>query len=119
MAFNLFINEAFAVRNLTLSSKTRGLAVPSYYYDFISHTSGNTLKVSVSVNPDTVKETLNAIMNGVEILKISNNVCDLNEFSFQSFPSSVSHSPKISLQRSRKLHFNWLQCVCFGVFSIW
>ncbi|XP_024640108.2 receptor-like protein kinase THESEUS 1 [Medicago truncatula] len=113
MAFNLFINEAFAVRNLTLSSKAKGHAVP-YYYDFISHASGNTMKVSVSINHDAMNETLNAIMNGVEILKISNNVSGLNEFSsFQSLPSSVPHSPKISLQRSRKLGI-WLIIILTG-----
>jgi hypothetical protein len=103
----LFINGAFAVRNFDLSSKTRGLAVP-YYYDFTSYSSGNTLKVSVSVNPDTTRERLNAVMNGIEIMKISNNVDSLYKFSsFQSFSSSVLHSPKKSLQRSRKLGIWW------------
>ncbi|GAU45858.1 hypothetical protein TSUD_371540 [Trifolium subterraneum] len=37
--------------SLDLSSKTRGLAVP-YYYDFISYSSGSTMKVSVNGNPE-------------------------------------------------------------------
>nr|WIL59938.1 nodulation protein [Melilotus officinalis] len=53
-----------------------------------------------------MKETLNAIMNGVEIFKINNNVSRLNEFSaFEFFHStlpenktSFSHSPKSGKQ---------------------
>ncbi|XP_045788745.1 receptor-like protein kinase THESEUS 1 [Trifolium pratense] len=114
MVFNLFINGAFAVRSLDLSSKTRRLAVP-YYHDFISYSSRNTFKVSVSVDPDTRADTLDAIMNGVEILKISNNAGRLNEFSsFEGFYSnlpeneaSVLDSPKKTSKISTKLGIWW------------
>ncbi|WJX93895.1 hypothetical protein P8452_75374 [Trifolium repens] len=114
MVFNLVINGAFAVQSLDLSSKTRGLAVP-YYFDFISYSSRNTFEVSVSVDPDTMTDTSNAIMNGVEILKISNSAGRLNEFSsFPDFDSSlpeneasVSHSPKKTSKISTKLGIWW------------
>ncbi|KAK2408483.1 receptor protein kinase HERK [Trifolium repens] len=114
MVFNLVINGAIAVQSLDLSSKTRGLAVP-YYFDFISYSSRNTFEVSVSVDPHTMADTSNAIMNGVEILKISNSAGRLNEFSsFPDFDSSlpeneasVSHSPKKTSKISKKLGIWW------------
>jgi len=112
MVFDLSINGVFAVRSLDLSSETSGLASP-YFYDFISYSSRDTFKVIVSVDPDKMEYPLNAIMNGVEILKISNDEGRFNGISsFQGFYSSVSgnetsvsHSPKNSFQR--KLGIWW------------
>ncbi|KAJ1395489.1 Protein kinase domain [Sesbania bispinosa] len=101
VGFNLFINGAFAEKSLVLS-----YSVP-YYTDFISHSSANTLKVSVSLG--TKADMLNAIMNGLEIMKIIKHLDGFS--SIQSFHSSipgkkkksvsVDHDPN-SLQRTER-----------------
>lgn len=125
LVFNLFINGAFAVRSLDLSSKTKDLGVP-YYKDFISHSSGNTLKVSVS--PYTMEDTWNAIMNGVEIMKVINQVGSLDGFSSvqshdSSLPTKKSVSPKNDENRSKQKTSGKLGiiigcCVCVLTFLV-
>ncbi|KAL7584175.1 hypothetical protein Lser_V15G45286 [Lactuca serriola] len=70
LVFNLYINSDNAFSDLDLSSFTGNLDVP-VYKDFVTvSTDSNTL--SVSVGPETDSEDPNAILNGLEVLKISN-----------------------------------------------
>ncbi|KAF5478722.1 hypothetical protein F2P56_005260 [Juglans regia] len=97
LVFNLFINDDIALRSLDLSSLTGKLGVP-YYKDFVSN-SANSHTLTVSVGPDTVADTTDAIMNGLEIMRISNEVGSLNGLlSVESLlPSSPSKKSNIGI----------------------
>ncbi|CAA3006914.1 receptor kinase THESEUS 1 [Olea europaea subsp. europaea] len=71
LVFNLYINTNIAVRSLDLSNLAGNLDVP-FYKDFVFNTSAGSDTLSVSVGPDTSSDSMNAIMNGLEIMKISN-----------------------------------------------
>ncbi|XP_077212398.1 putative receptor-like protein kinase At2g21480 [Tasmannia lanceolata] len=76
--FNVYINGKMAISGLDLSSLTSGLGVP-YYKDFLLNASMVSDQVSVEVGPmkdDSSKP--NAILNGLEILKMSNSVGSLD-----------------------------------------
>ncbi|VAI22192.1 unnamed protein product [Triticum turgidum subsp. durum] len=77
--FNVYINGMMAVANLDLSSLTMGLAV-AYYKDLIAESSSiinSTLLVQVG--PNTIDSgDPNAILNGLEIMKISNEASSLD-----------------------------------------
>lgn len=77
LVFNLYINTDMALGGLDLSSLVGDLNVP-YYRDFVSNTSTDSNILTVSVGPDTTAESFTAIMNGLEIMKISNAARSLN-----------------------------------------
>ncbi|PHT52721.1 Receptor-like protein kinase HERK 1 [Capsicum baccatum] len=73
--FNVYLNGYTAYKDLDLSSLTfRELATP-YYIDFVVY-SGSSGVVQVSVDPSDLSSTMrkNAILNGVEIMKMVNYV---------------------------------------------
>ncbi|KAK6230495.1 hypothetical protein QUC31_002013 [Theobroma cacao] len=80
LVFNLYINDDIAVASLDLSTLTGGLNVP-YYRDFISNSSAESDTLTVSIGPDTVADITNATMNGLEIMKISNDAGSLDGLS--------------------------------------
>ncbi|XP_016467918.1 receptor-like protein kinase THESEUS 1 [Nicotiana tabacum] len=71
LLFNLYINDDIALLDLDLSNSAGNLEVP-YYRDFVSNSTTNSGVLTVSVGPDTGADWINAIMNGLEIMKISN-----------------------------------------------
>lgn len=76
--FNVYINEKMAISDLDLSH-TMGALATSYYKDIVVNTSlmGNGLSVQIGPsNMDT--GDLNAILNGLEVLKLSNTVDSLD-----------------------------------------
>lgn len=77
LVFNIFINTDLAVGSLDLSSLAGDLDVP-YYRDFVTNSSNGSGTLTVSVGPDRSAESYNAIMNGLEIMKISNEARSLN-----------------------------------------
>ncbi|OVA13910.1 Protein kinase domain [Macleaya cordata] len=77
LVFNVYINSDIAIGSLELSSMTSSLAAP-YYKDFVSNSSHDLNTLSVSVGPDPLAELYDAIINGVEIMKISNDAGSLN-----------------------------------------
>ncbi|GLT83385.1 hypothetical protein SLE2022_016780 [Rubroshorea leprosula] len=91
LVFNLYINDHIASASLDLSSATGGLNVP-YYEDFISKTSADSGTLTVSVGPDTAADITNATLNGLEIMKISNEAGSLDGISSVDFfiPKSTS-----------------------------
>ncbi|KAI3971966.1 hypothetical protein MKX01_030167 [Papaver californicum] len=97
LVFNLFINSDIAFGSLDLSSATGGIDIP-YYKDFVSNSSADGDTLTVSVGPDTVADVSNAIMNGLEIMKISNDANSLHGF----FP--VGHL----LPKSSKRNKMWI-----------
>ncbi|OWM69057.1 probable receptor-like protein kinase At4g39110 [Punica granatum] len=77
--FNVYINGKMAISGLDLSSLTNGLAVP-YYKDMVVNStlmSNGPLSIQIGpMNQDT--GTVNAILNGVEVMKMSNSVNSLD-----------------------------------------
>ncbi|XP_027355274.1 receptor-like protein kinase THESEUS 1 [Abrus precatorius] len=88
---DLFINEGITLKSLVLSFLTGDLAEP-YFKGFVTNGKGNSLTVSVS--PDMMTDSTNATMNGLEILKISNDFGSLDGFS--SVDDILTKSSKIS-----------------------
>ncbi|KAG2545721.1 probable receptor-like protein kinase At5g61350 [Panicum virgatum] len=77
--FNVYINGLMAVSNLDLSSLTTGLAV-AYYLDFTVDSSNiinSTLLVQVGPSTTDSSNT-DAILNGLEVMKISNQANSLD-----------------------------------------
>ncbi|WOK91910.1 receptor-like protein kinase THESEUS 1 [Canna indica] len=72
LVFNVYVNSDIAIPSLDLSSLKGDLAVP-YYKDFVSNSSNGSNTMTVSVGPDTMADFSNAILNGLEIMKISND----------------------------------------------
>ncbi|KAI5571635.1 hypothetical protein POPTR_011G128000v4 [Populus trichocarpa] len=98
LVFNLYINDDIAVESLDLSTFTGGLNVP-YYKDFVSNASVDSDTFTVSIGPDTTSDMINAIMNGLEIFKISNEVKSLDGLSSVEsvLPQSPSKKKKIGI----------------------
>ncbi|WOK99649.1 hypothetical protein Cni_G08361 [Canna indica] len=72
--FNVYINGLMAVSSLDLSSLTSGLAV-TYYRDFAVNATtitNETILVQVGPIPNSGAGTPNAILNGLEVMKMSN-----------------------------------------------
>lgn len=98
LVFNLFINSDIALGSLDLSALTGDVAVP-YYKDFVSNSSADSDTLTVSVGPDPMAETTNAIMNGLEIMKISNGARSLDGLSSVEslLPGSSSSKNKLAI----------------------
>ncbi|KAJ8555962.1 hypothetical protein K7X08_022720 [Anisodus acutangulus] len=78
LLFNLYVNDDTALLDLDLSNLAGNLDVP-LYKDFVSNISlGNSSVLTVSVGPDKRAHWINAIMNGLEIMKISNDARSLS-----------------------------------------
>ncbi|CAN1239063.1 Receptor-like protein kinase THESEUS 1 [Linum grandiflorum] len=93
LVFNVFVNDDLALQSLDLSSITGGLAVP-YYRDFISYSSTESDALMVSVGPDTMADITNATINGLEILKVSNDVKSLDGGNSQTMTKMSTTSQK-------------------------
>ncbi|KAH1131132.1 hypothetical protein J1N35_002510 [Gossypium stocksii] len=73
--FNVYINSLMGFSSLDLSAETGGLAT-AYYIDFVLNSSAITDgSIVVQVGPASTGGLPNAILNGLEIMKI-NNVAD-------------------------------------------
>lgn len=77
LVFSLYINSDVALPSLDLSSLVGKLNAP-YYKDFISNSSAGSDTLTVSVGPDTSAEFADAILNGLEVMKISNEAKSLD-----------------------------------------
>lgn len=76
--FNVYINGKMAISGLDLSTITSGLVVP-YYKDIIVNTSISSDKITLQIGPMSQDTgAVNAIINGLEILKMSNSVGSLD-----------------------------------------
>ncbi|KAL8098536.1 receptor-like protein kinase THESEUS 1 [Apium graveolens] len=77
LVFTLYINSDIALPSLDLSTLVGKLNTP-YYKDFITNSSSNSDTLTVSVGPDTSADSAAAILNGLEIMKISNEAKSLD-----------------------------------------
>ncbi|KDP41754.1 hypothetical protein JCGZ_26772 [Jatropha curcas] len=91
--FNVYVNGKMAISGLDLSSITKQLASP-YYKDIVVNSTLMTSGLTVQVGPmgeDT--GTINAILNGLEVLKMSNSVDSLDgEFGTDGRVASATRS---------------------------
>ncbi|KAK9085142.1 hypothetical protein Sjap_025553 [Stephania japonica] len=96
MVFNVYINTNIAIGSLDLSGITGSLAAP-YYKDFIANSSMDSNTLSVSVGPDRDADDTDAILNGLEIMKISNVARSLDGLSSVDVlhPQTASRKNKI------------------------
>lgn len=91
--FDVYINGMMGVSNLDLSSLTMGLAV-AYYQDFIVDSSSINSTLLVQVGPSTTDSSnTDAILNGLEVMKISNQANSLDGL----------FSPKTSSQLGKRI----------------
>ncbi|XP_050218187.1 receptor-like protein kinase THESEUS 1 [Mercurialis annua] len=98
LVFNLYVNDDSALDSFDLSSFTNDLNVP-YYRDFVSNSSLESDTLTVSVGPDMQADITNATMNGLEILKISNDAKSLDGLSTVEnlLPESPSKKSKTAI----------------------
>lgn len=96
LVFNVYVNSDIAIASLDLSSLKGELSMP-YYKDFVSNSSNGTSALTVSVGPDTMAEISNAILNGLEVMKISNGVKSFDGLNSVSDLLPESHSKKMKL----------------------
>lgn len=90
MFFNVYINSLSVVRDLDLSKQTSNILCSPYYIDFITR-SRNTRNLSISIGPSEAYNAYpNGILNGLEIMKISDSQgsLDLGETKVQSSTSN-------------------------------
>ncbi|XP_068637730.1 receptor-like protein kinase HERK 1 [Aristolochia californica] len=80
--FNVYINGGIAIRTLDLSSVTINTLAAPYYRDFVTEITDGSNKLRVSIGPSPVDgASPNAILNGLEIMKLNNSVGSLDGFS--------------------------------------
>ncbi|KZV56533.1 putative receptor-like protein kinase [Dorcoceras hygrometricum] len=78
--FNVYINGMTGVSNLDLSTLTSGLSIP-YYKDFVlnaSHISNGSISIQVGPSSNLQASVPNAILNGLEVMKMSNSAGSLD-----------------------------------------
>ncbi|KAF7822761.1 receptor-like protein kinase THESEUS 1 [Senna tora] len=93
--FDVYVNSEAAVKDLDLSALTYDVGVP-YFIDFVSKlnpskNSSDMLTVRIE-RSKLEEESQNAIMNGLEIMKISNEARSLDGFSSAEAILPNSHS---------------------------
>ncbi|KAK7317327.1 hypothetical protein RJT34_01457 [Clitoria ternatea] len=76
--FNVYVNGKVAINNLDLSAITGALSTP-YYKDIVVNATLMDQGLTVQVGPtNSDGGNVNAIMNGIEVMKISNSVNSLD-----------------------------------------
>ncbi|KAF6171029.1 hypothetical protein GIB67_014609 [Kingdonia uniflora] len=97
LIFNVFINTVLVYKNLEPSQIEANLATP-FYMDFTTGLSGST-KLLVSIGPSTsVSDAYpNAILNGLEIMKMNNSKGSLNGAGSGSLTPGTSSGSKTTI----------------------
>ncbi|XVF23822.1 hypothetical protein REPUB_Repub13aG0072700 [Reevesia pubescens] len=95
LVFNVYINKQYALTSFDISSKTMALSA-AYYVDLLTNVSMRSNQILVQIGPPDLRNLpSNAILNGLEIMKMS-NPCD-------SLDGNVCESYKNSKISGRKL----------------
>ncbi|KMZ63624.1 Receptor-like protein kinase HERK 1 [Zostera marina] len=82
LLFNVYIGSFYADHDLDLTSKMSNTLAAPYYQDFIVKVTDGSEKIRVSIGP-TTSTTIgsvepNAILNGLEIMKLNNSIGSLD-----------------------------------------
>ncbi|XP_043692821.1 probable receptor-like protein kinase At5g24010 [Telopea speciosissima] len=77
--FDVYINGYLAYKDLDLSELTGQVLAAPYYVDFVVDTA-NSQSLSISIGPSSLSNPsrVNAILNGVEIMKLNNSMGSLD-----------------------------------------
>ncbi|KAG4985467.1 hypothetical protein JHK86_033158 [Glycine max] len=76
--FNVYINSWFVAKDLDLSTINNNILAAPFFKDMITAPSAST-KIFISIGPSTVNSNYpNAILNGLEIMKMNNSVSSLS-----------------------------------------
>ncbi|KAB1207318.1 hypothetical protein CJ030_MR7G011639 [Morella rubra] len=91
--FNVYVNGKMAISDLDLSHELNGLAM-AYYKDIVVNASFMSNGLTVQIGPTKLDSgDRNAILNGLEVLKISNSVNSLDgEFGVDGSKASTGSS---------------------------
>ncbi|KAA8542472.1 hypothetical protein F0562_023392 [Nyssa sinensis] len=119
--FNVYVNGRMGVSGLDLSTVTSGLAVP-YYKDFVlnaSVISNGSILVQVGPASDVQSSLPNAILNGLEVMKMNNAAGSLDGlFSFDGRlqgPSSGPSTMKIAATVGLAMGVSVLLLIAAGI----
>ncbi|CAE6075300.1 unnamed protein product [Arabidopsis arenosa] len=94
--FNLYVDSMVAATDIDLSTLVDNTLAGAYSMDFVTQTPKGSNKIRVSIGPSTVHTDYpNAIVNGLEIMKMNNSKGQLSTGSF--VPGSSSSSKQSNL----------------------
>ncbi|CAK9176506.1 unnamed protein product [Ilex paraguariensis] len=110
LVFNVYINNQSALESFDISSKTMALSA-AYFIDFVVNVSMGSYQILVQVGPPNLRNSQpNAILNGLEIMKLSNPSDSLDgKFAANPFDSGP---PK------REKHVMLIIFSCLGSFAL-
>ncbi|KAA8520668.1 hypothetical protein F0562_015060 [Nyssa sinensis] len=97
--FNVYVNGRLVYENLDLTSLTNDMLASPFYADFlVDEKSSGVLSVSVGPSNMSMSHTVDAILNGVEIMKMNNSIGSLDgtisaESILKSWPSRNTGVP--------------------------
>ncbi|CAI9778793.1 unnamed protein product [Fraxinus pennsylvanica] len=72
LVFNVYIDSFLVAQDLELSTKTNGQLATAYYMDFVT-TSFDKSNLNLSIGPSSLSAYPDALLNGLEIMKINNS----------------------------------------------
>ncbi|XP_047327388.1 receptor-like protein kinase HERK 1 [Impatiens glandulifera] len=92
----VYVNSLIVEENLDLSGETKSVFGAPYYLDFVVKSNDSTIRISIA--PSTIFTSYaNAILNGLEIMKISNPDGSLSSFDSQRPFSNPGFDSKSNL----------------------
>lgn len=96
--FNVYITSLLAAKDLDLGEKTRNTLATPYFMDFVTTPSVDN-KILVSIGPSDVNNDYpNAILNGLEIMKMNNSIRSLSASAAMALTSNHgSNSKKVGV----------------------
>ncbi|BAT90666.1 hypothetical protein LR48_Vigan08g158800 [Vigna angularis] len=95
--FNVYINSLLAAKDLDLSTENDNVLATPLCKDLVTAPSAST-KMLVSIGPSTVNNNYpNAILNGLEIMKMNNSASSFSSSTAPGTGSSGSGSKKVGL----------------------
>ncbi|CAJ1979392.1 unnamed protein product [Sphenostylis stenocarpa] len=95
--FNVYINSLLAAKDLDLSSINSNVLATPFFKDMVTAPSAST-KMLVSIGPSAVNgDYPNAILNGLEIMKMNNSVSSFSSATAPETSSFGSGSKKVGL----------------------
>ncbi|CAN8254983.1 unnamed protein product [Cochlearia groenlandica] len=93
--FNLYVDSMLAVMDVDLSIYVDNTLAGAYSMDFVTQAPKATNKIRVSIGPSTIHTDYpNAIMNGLEIMKLNNSRGQLSVGTFVPSPGGGSSGTK-------------------------
>ncbi|CAE6249997.1 unnamed protein product [Arabidopsis arenosa] len=91
--FNLYVDSMLVVEHLDLSSYLSNTLSGAYSMDFVTGSAKQTKRIRVSIGPSSLHTDYpNAILNGLEIMKMNNSKSQLSNGTF--LPSGSSSTTK-------------------------